>query len=270
VTATVETRHVAGAAFDRMAAQYDELFTFSLVGRTQRDVVWKHAAATFPPGSRVLELNCGTGEDAMFLARRGVSVTACDASSRMIKRARIRTSQGAPDASIDFRVLPTERLHELTTQPLFDGVFSNFSGLNCVADLSMVFDQLAMLLRPGAELLLCLSTRFCVWEILHYAVKGNFRKAVRRCRGRSLASFDELSFLVYYPTIRSLRNAFGQAFRLRSVTGIGITVPPSYMESWMSKHPRMIAVLKRVDAVVCSWPLFRGAGDHMLLYVERV
>ena len=270
MTVAVETPHIAGAAFDRMAAQYDARFTFSMVGRTQRDVVWQRAAAVFVPGSRVLELNCGTGEDAMFLARRGVSVMACDASAQMIERASIRKGQEARDASVDFQVLPIERLHELAAQPLFDGVFSNFSGLNCVADLPTVFKELAMLLRPGAELLLCLSTRFCVWEILHYAVKGNFRKAVRRCRGRSLASFDELSFLVYYPTIRSLRNAFGQAFRLRSVTGIGITVPPSYMESWMSKHPRMLAVLKRVDAVVCSWPLFRSAGDHMLLYVERV
>lgn len=269
MTIAIEAPHVAGEAFDRLAAQYDSLFTFSLVGRSQRDVVWQRAAAAFEPGSRVLELNCGTGEDAMFLARRGVSVTACDASSQMIRRAKNRKMREAPDASIDFRVLPSEQLDELSNQPLFDGVFSNFSGLNCVADLPAVFHQLASLLRPGAKLLLCLSTPVCAWEILHYALRGNFQRAVRRCHGTSLVSFDDFSFRVYYPTIRSLRGMFGPAFQLCSVTGVGVTVPPSYLESWVSRHGRLLDRLKRIDAAICEWPLFRVVGDHMLLQLER-
>jgi hypothetical protein len=187
----------------------------------------------------------------------------------MIRRAKIRKSQEAPDSSASFQVLPIEDLHELGNRPMFDGVFSNFSGLNCVADLSAVFNRLAVLLRPGAKLLLCLSTRFCVWEILHYAMKRDFQKAIRRCQGRSLASFDELSFRTYYPTIQSLRGMLGSAFQLRSITGVGVTVPPSYLESWMSKHPQMLHVLKRIDATVCEWPVFRVLGDHMLLQLER-
>ena len=269
MTVAIQAPHIAGTAFDRLAFQYDSLFTFSRIGRAQRNVVWQRAAAAFLPGSRVLELNCGTGEDALFLASRGVVVTACDASSQMIRRAKIRKSQEAPNSSASFRVLPIEDLHELGNRPVFDGVFSNFSGLNCVEDLSAVFNRLAVLLRPGAKLLLCLSTRFCVWEILHYAVKGDLQKAIRRCHGRSVASFDELSFRTYYPTIQSLRSLLGSAFRLRSITGVGVTVPPSYLESWMRKHPQMLHVLKRIDATVCEWPIFRVLGDHMLLQLER-
>jgi SAM-dependent methyltransferase len=269
MTVAIQAPHIAGTAFDRMAFQYDSLFTFSRIGRAQRGVVWQRAAGAFFPGSRVLELNCGTGEDALFLARKGVVVTACDASSQMIRRAKIRKSQEAPNSSVNFRVLPIEDLHELGNQPVFDGVFSNFSGLNCVEDLAPVFNRLAVLLRPGAKLLLCLSTRFCVWEILHYAMKREFQKAIRRCHGRSLANFDELSFRTYYPTIRSLRGIFGSAFQLRSITGVGLTVPPSYLESWMRKHPQMLQMFKRIDATVCEWPVFRVLGDHMLLQLER-
>lgn len=267
---TLELHHAAGAAFDRMAYQYDALFTFSIVGRAQREVVWKRAAAVFPRGSRILEINCGTGEDAIFLASRGICVTACDASSQMIGHARARQELDAPEAPIRFHVLATERLCELPKEPPFDGAFSNFSGLNCVADLRSVFHELATRLRPGARLLLCLSTRFCFWEVLHYTAKGEFRKAVRRWRGVSQVRFDEHSFPVYYPTMWALRRSCGAEFRLRSVTGVGITTPPSYLEGWIRKHPRLLAAMKYFDRAVCNLPIFRNIGDHVLLSMERV
>ncbi|MGC1300556.1 MAG: class I SAM-dependent methyltransferase, partial [Alloacidobacterium sp.] len=111
---------------------------------------------------------------------------------------------------------------------------------------------------------------FCLWEILHYAARGNFRKAMRRWRGVSQARFDEHSFFVYYSTIRSLRRSFQPHFRLRAVTGIGITTPPSYLEGWIRKHPRLLAAMKHCDEALCDLPLFRNVGDHVLLSMERV
>lgn len=270
MTTTLESCHAAGAAFDAMAARYDETFTFSTVGRAQREVVWNRAAGTFCSGDHVLELNCGTGEDALFLARKGFHVTACDASGQMIRHAKARKQSEAPDALIHFQVLPTEHLHELPELSQFDGVFSNFSGLNCIADLRLSARELSSRLRPGAKLLLCLSTRFCLWELLYYAARGDFRKAMRRWRGVSPVSFDDASFFVYYPTIRALRKSFAPEFTLRSVMGIGISVPPSYLEGWIGKHPRLLSTMMLFDKVVCDLPLFRHIGDHMLLLLERV
>jgi SAM-dependent methyltransferase len=156
----------AALVFDQMANEYDDVFTKSMIGRAQRDVVWNKLTQVFQSGDHILELNCGTGEDALFLARNGVSVTACDASQQMIKVASTRLRAEAPGAPITFNILPTERLRELHSTPLFDGAFSNFSGLNCVTDLKQTADDLATLLFPGASLLVCLSTRFCLWEML--------------------------------------------------------------------------------------------------------
>lgn len=266
----LESCYAAGAAFDTMAARYDETFTFSTVGRAQRDAVWNRAAKTFRPGDHVLELNCGTGEDALFLADKGIHVTACDASEGMIQYAKARKELEAPDASISFQVLPTEHLYELAGRPLFDGVFSNFSGLNCVADLRLVRRDLSSLLRPGAKLLICLSTRFCLWELLYYTARGNFRKAVRRWRGVSPVNFDDQRFFVHYPTIGTLRKSFAPEFTLYSVTGVGISVPPSYLERWIRKHLRLLSAMIRFDMAICDLPLFRYIGDHMLLLLEKV
>jgi len=156
----------AGAAFDRLAASYDYNFTDSLIGRAQRNVVWSVLLKTFHPKDNILELNCGTGEDAFFLARNDISVFACDASQQMIARANQRLSVSSSAHLVAFCHLPTERIAELESASCFDGVFSNFSGLNCIEDLKPVATSLAKLVRPEGHLLLCLSTRFCLIEIL--------------------------------------------------------------------------------------------------------
>src|SRR5579863_1932910 len=72
------------APFDAIAERYDETFTTSKIGKAQRSSVWKELEKAFRPGDRVLEIGCGTGVDACFLAERGVTVVACDSSPRMI------------------------------------------------------------------------------------------------------------------------------------------------------------------------------------------
>lgn len=262
--------HQAGMAFDRIAERYDELFTRSLIGRAQRDAVWRCAARTFAAGNHILELNCGTGEDALFLSRLGAAVTACDASHQMILQARQRRELSAPHSAIHFETLPTEQLAELESPARFDGVFSNFSGLNCVADLAAVAEELSRRVVPCAPLLLCFSSRICLWEMLFFLSRGEFRKAFRRCGGEAKASFEGISIVVQYPSVGELRRIFSPWFVLRSCTGIGVAVPPSYVESWARKHPGLLKYLRLIDEKICQWPGFRAAGDHVLLCFERI
>jgi ubiquinone/menaquinone biosynthesis C-methylase UbiE len=270
VTAAAEIPHLAGRAFDNIATEYDGVFTSSLIGRAQRAAVWRKAASVFRSGQRILELNCGTGEDALFFARNGISVLACDASAGMIARARERKAVEAPLASIEFRLLCTEDLATLPRTQPFDGVFSNFSGLNCVQDLSHTARQLAEVVVPGAALLIGLSTRYCLWEMLHYLLRGELRRSFRRCSGTADVNLKDCSFRVYYPTVRAVVSQFSPMFCLRSITGIGIAVPPSYMEPWAQRRPWMLRACEATDRVVSQWPGIRILGDHMLLHLERV
>ena len=62
------------SAFDSAARAYDVEFTRTAIGAAMRRAVWARCAARFPAGSHILEMNCGTGEDAPWLAGRGISV----------------------------------------------------------------------------------------------------------------------------------------------------------------------------------------------------
>ncbi len=260
----------AGSAFDRIATSYDIDFTDSRIGRAQRAEVWKVLGSIFRANESLLELNCGTGEDAFFLAALGISVFSCDASQQMILRAEHRLRESREPLPVVFCHLPTERIAELNPPTHFDGVLSNFSGLNCVADLAPLSAELAKLTRVGGQLLLCLSTRYCLIEILYYMLHGQPRKALRRCKGRTQTSLCGLPLAVYYPTIGELRRTFSPHFLLRSIRGIGVAIPPSYLESWAHRHPRAFGLLCRIEAHLATLPILRSTGDHVLLRFERV
>jgi SAM-dependent methyltransferase len=258
----------AGLAFDTLAEDYDARFTHSLIGRAQRDAVWRKTTEIFRGKLSILELNCGTGEDALFLANQGHRVTALDASSAMIDRASARKEYEEPNATVDFRLLPTEYLGALPPTR-FDAVFSNFSGLNCVDDLSEVALQLGLRTTASAPVLLCFSSRFCLWESAWYLLRGEWRKAVRRWSGHSTAVLNGVGVSVHYPAVGEIAKAFAPHFVLRSATGIGILVPPSYLEPWIRRVPRALATLTAVDRIVCRLPILRTLGDHVLLHFVR-
>jgi ubiquinone/menaquinone biosynthesis C-methylase UbiE len=257
-------------AFDSVAPSYDDMFTRSLIGRAQRNSVWHVLAKVFTSGDRILELNCGTGEDAIFLSRHGVSVLACDASERMVEVARHRVLLESLDEKVQIKQLPTEHLGTLSQLAQFDGVLSNFSGLNCVADLVTMAPLLARLVKPGAPIVFCLCTRFCLFEIIWFLLHGKPRKAFRRTSGRAVAQLGGYQVQVQYPTVRELRKIFSDGFKLRSYRGVGIFVPPSYAESWARRYPQILGILESIDRLVCDLPGLRVIGDHFLVCFERV
>src|SRR5262249_48644141 len=144
---------------------------------------------------------CGTGEDAVYLGGRGVCVLATDIAPAMLEIARAKVTRAGLESMVEVRQLAIEELRienvELRmkanaegqfsilnsqfSSPL-DGAFSNFGGLNCVADLSAVAVRLAACLRPGAPVLLCVMGPLVPWEWAWYLWRGQPRKAFRRLR----------------------------------------------------------------------------------------
>ena len=262
----------AASHFDTLAETYDSLFTDSLIGKAQRESVWQEMDRIFKPGQRILEINCGTGRDAMHLAQRGVSVVACDASSGMIATAGQRLQLSAFEILVQFRQLATEQIARLAEQGPFDGVLSNFAGINCLQDLDGLAADLERLVAPGGKAVLCLFGRACAWEMLWYLAQGNPRKAFRRLRreGATANLGGVQDFHVTYPSVKTLQRIFSPGFRLKSWKGVGIAVPPSYLEFLARKFNRALSAAVQADRCLSRTPGFRALSDHVVLTFERL
>jgi hypothetical protein len=119
--------------------------------------------------------------------------------------------------------------------------------------------------------LLCLMGPCCLWELIWYLAHGNPRKAFRRFRreGVDARLADGAVVHVSYPSVRSLTRTFAPEFRLQSVKGIGVSVPPSYLEPLALRFPRTFALQKRIDPLLGECLGFRSLADHILLRFER-
>ena len=263
---------IYSAPFDAVAARYDETFTSSRIGTAQRASVWNELANTFHSGDRVLEIGCGTGIDACFMAQRGVQVTACDSSSQMIEVVTRRVREAGQQNVVQPLLLRAENIGALATDKLFDGAFSNFGALNCLENPRLLALDLAKLLRPGATALLCWMGPYCLWEMFWYLARGNKDKAFRRLQpGGITARIADGAFVrVHYPPVRLLARAFAPEFHLLSVKGIGVAVPPSYLEDLAQSHPRLLQLCARADSHIGRCPGIRVLADHVLLCFRRV
>src|SRR5271156_2715089 len=264
-------QHAYSAPFDAVAERYDESFTSSRIGQAQRASVWKELEKTFRSGDRVLEIGCGTGVDACFLAERGVRVVACDSSSRMIAVTTRRILESGQQKLVQPLLLRAEDISTLPADESFDGAFSNFGALNCVQDLQSLVRDLAALLKPGATALLCWMGPCCAWEMIWYLAQGNRNKAFRRLNREGVtARIADGAFIhVHYPSVKLLAHTLAPEFRLQSFKGIGVSVPPSYLDHWAQRYPRLLQLCERAESGLGRTPGIRALADHVLLRFQR-
>ena len=115
------------------------------------DVVWRRRAAAalgMAPGSDVLDLCCGTGDQALALLRRGARVAAADFCLPMLALARRKFRKTGPPRPAP---LAADALALPFPPRRFQGATVSF-GLRNVADLDAALHQLAGVLRPGGRL----------------------------------------------------------------------------------------------------------------------
>ncbi|HZQ52951.1 MAG TPA: methyltransferase domain-containing protein [Bryobacteraceae bacterium] len=240
-------------AFDKIAADYGHLWNRTAIGSSQRRAVWRWTDPLFLPGDSVLDIGCGDGEDAVHLQARGVHVHGVDASPEMVKHARER--------GVRAEVLTAEDLDCMSGN--FDGAISNFGVLNCLEDLEQLASNLRRLIRPGGYVALCIMGRCCAWETCHFLRRKELRKAFRRTSTASTT----FGIDVRYPSTGRIRQAFRTGFSLVRWYGIGLLVPPSYIDGLSEAT---VLRLAKVDRRIAHWLLLRGLADHRLYLFQRV
>lgn len=260
------------AAFNGAAPDYDASFTRGTLAGLQRAAVRVWLEALLAPGMRVLELGCGTGEDALWLARLGIRVVASDASEGMLAVTRAKAGRaGVTDRVACLRLDLEDRDGLAALDRPYDAAFADFGPLNCLADRRPLASALARLLPVGAPLVLVMLGTLCPWEIAWYLAHGAPRTALRRLAdGRPAAVGGGGSTRVWYPPPRQLRRELAPHFSLSGIEGLGVLLPPPTLEHLARRGPRLVQRLARVERRLARrWPCNR-LGDHTVLVFRRV
>jgi len=255
-------------AFDSVAADYDGPRGNNELIQRMRHTLWATVRAELPAGSRLLDLGCGTGIDAVEFARSRFRVTASDWSPRMVDRARERARAAGVSERLDAVHVGIQELDRIDGE--FDGVYSNFGPLNCAPDLRQVATECARLVRPGGSLVFSVMGRVVPWEVGHYAMRGRLRRAmVRGARGVTPVGMNKHTIWTWYYFPREFYAAFSEHFTLSSYRALSLFLPPPYMIDRVQRRPAFYERLGRMDDRLGGLPLLRDMGDHFLIVMHR-
>jgi len=255
-------------AFDRLAPSYDQV-TSGETFRLQRRQTHAALARWIRPGFRVLEIGCGTGVDTEFLARLGARVVACDPSDEMLSRTQRRlNAAGVSDRvgilSCGLQELP-HFLDALDHAEGFDAVVSNFGALNCVPSLDALGVIGAHHLRAGGAMAIGLMGRACLWETVYFTARRERSQASRRRVAEAEVPVAGINVPTFYHRTSDLAAALGDEFVRDGVIGVGVMVPPPYLEPrWQQLPQTLRRAAAGVDRIAGSWPLLNQLGDHTL------
>ncbi|HEY1871901.1 MAG TPA: class I SAM-dependent methyltransferase [Chitinophagaceae bacterium] len=264
-TVDYNNEQLAAAAFNRQSENFDELYSSNAIIHYKRKRVRDHLLKHLKPGSSILELNAGTGEDAVFLAHHGYTVHATDISEGMQEKLMEKVGRYGLNRMVSSEVCSFTALEKLKNRGPFDCIFSNFAGLNCTGDLDKVLGGFDSLLKPGGMVVLVLLPRFCLWETL-LLFRGKFKTATRRffsSKGRK-ANIEGLSFKCWYYSPKELKQKMSTKYASLELEGLCTIVPPSYLENFPEKFHRVYLFLCSVENKFCkSWP-WKSIGDYFI------
>lgn len=256
----------AAEAFSKQAEVFDGLYNNDTIIQYKRQRVRGHILKYAPPEGSMLELNCGSGEDAIFFAQEGFKVHATDISDGMLNVLKGKMNGTLYEDQISIEQCSFTELESLQNHGPFDYVYSNFGGLNCTSQLDKVLNSLDEIVKPGGVVTLVIISKFCLWETL-MLFKGKFGTAFRRFfsgKGRK-ARVEGTYFKCWYYSSSFIRKHLQSKFEFLSLEGLCSIVPPSYIENFAEKYPKSFGFLVRKEnELKCHWP-WKMMGDYFII-----
>ncbi len=258
------------AAFNRQSKVFDDLYSGNTIIQYKRERVRQHFLSYLQPNSFILELNSGTGEDAVYFAQQGHRVHATDISSGMQEELQKKAASHNLENQVSTELCSFTDLSSLQNKGPYDTMFSNFAGLNCTGELDKVLNSFSQLLKKDGVVTLVIMPKFCLWETL-LVFKGKFKTAFRRffsSDGRK-AHIEGEYFKCWYYNPSYIIETLKNNFEILSIEGLCTFVPPSYIEGFAEKHPKAFKFLKEKENKYKSKFPWKSIGDYFIISLRK-
>ena len=267
----------AARAFDAVAPDYDA--AYGPEGNAVMAWLRRESLAllqeTFPPGSRLLEIGCGAGDEALHLARAGCTILATDVSSAMAAQTRAKARAAGVADRVAALALPAGCLDALHPSQPFDGAYASFGPLNCESDLPLLNAALVRLLRPGAAFVCSVMARWCpfeiAWFLLHARPRTAFRRLHRGWQSAPVAGSEgvQVSVAVRYLSVGDMARVFVPAFIIERVLSLPLLLPPPYLDGLFLRYRGLFGRLEPWERRLRErWP-WQTLGDHVALVLRK-
>lgn len=256
-------------AFDSAAPSYDEEESRNEILIWMREIVHGIYLQNFNSGDKLLELNAGTGTDALFLAEHEIHVLATDISENMISAINEKVKIQNAEKYVSAKLCPFDKIGEIKENN-FDGVVSNFGGLNCINNFDKLRDDLSKKIKQGGKLIAVVMNRTCPWEIFYYLIRFNFKNVFRRSKKEGIdAALGNGLVRTYYFTPSKFALFFKKQFNVRKIYTLGLFTPPPFLIGIYRRFKPLVKLLMKLDELLKGVFPFNRFGDHFIIIFEK-
>lgn len=258
-------------ALHKASSNYDISFNHNAIAQLQRQRVWDYMSKLLANRKpELLEINCGMGDDALWLSNKCYTVTAADISGSMIAVAEGKRILQQVN-NVTFRTLDSFNLFDTLGPQQYDFIFSGFGGLNAVNELELecLSAEFAKMLYPGGKISMVLMGKYCMWETLYYTAKLKWLKALRRWDNKSVpTTIEEEEFETWYHSVQTIKRIMSKEFEIVNVKPIAFAVPPFYMHNYFDSKPKRLLLLNKVDNLFLKWSFLSNFSDHFIITLQ--
>lgn len=258
--------HVSDA-FSKQSVVFDQLNAENKLSEYLRSCYREEVISQLKPAGSILELNCGTGLDAMYFAEKGHNVLATDNAPGMLQQLDQKLNNSPLKVSIQTMRCSFHDIDTITDRK-FDHIISNFGGLNCTDNLKDVLLKLSPLLNDHGKVTLMIMPKICPWELI-LLFKGKFKTAFRRFKKNTPAHIEGVHFSCYYYNPGYITKTLKKEFDVITLKGVCIAVPPEFYQGFVERYPGLFLALKKIDAAICNIFPFNRWCDHYMITIQK-
>ena len=256
-------------SFNKISDSFDEEDRENAILQWMRNTVYGIYLSYFKKGDKLLELNAGTGIDAVYLASEGIKVLATDISDEMLGRLKVKIEKKNLEELISVKNLSFNEIGIIPDKD-FDGAISNFGGLNCINNFDSLSESLGERIKPGGKFIAVVMNSFCPWEIFYYLLKLDLTNAFRRFNKEGIeAGLSEFKIKSFYFSPGEFAESFGKHFETEKIYSHGLFTPPPYMFGIYNRAKPMVKAFMKLDELTKGAFLLNRIGDHFIIVLKR-
>lgn len=256
-------------SFNKIADTFDEEDHANEILQWMRNTVHNIYFSYFRKGDHLLELNAGTGIDAMYLASKGIKVFATDISDEMIGKLREKIESSNLHNMVRAENISFDEIGNIK-ESNFDGAISNFGGLNCINNFKNLAYSLAGRIKPGGRFISAVMHTVCPWEIIYFLAKSDYKNAFRRFKKDGIeANLSKFKIKSFYFTPRKFASQFLEYFEVEKIFSLGLFTPPPYLLGIYEKAKPFVKSFMKLDNLTKGIFPFNRSGDHFVIVLKR-
>lgn len=251
--------------FTSATEHYDEKISKNFINLLIRDIEVSVLSKYVKGEHRVLEIGCGTGQEALRLLRSSkVCIDCIDISNGMLKFATDKIKRaGIADR---FNAIRLDAADLSGLRQKYDLIYSFNGALNTEPRIGQFSMKLLDVLKEGGYFIFSVRNRYCVSDFIYSTFRGKGNRIKLRLRGYVDVPVGDATVYSRYYSYNEINSMFRDSMELIEVVGLGNIIFP-YIGEFFADY-KLNSFISNVEMLTSRIFPLNLLGDE-ILYVYR-